>query len=287
MAQLTQPSRPISGYSIGRAFSMEVHQSNENNTGAAFSESEGQLDLALKAVHMATWTWDIHANQIYTTGGELAGINLTLPASPQDFVQQIHPEDRQIVLDAILELLFIGRSSRIEFRVAGQDGGLHWLEAIGEPLFNNEGHVERVLGVIQNITERVVIEKNLRMTIEKLATMIEAAPLAIVTLDLLDNIASWNPAAERMFGWRVEEVLGRPLFTVPSEKLAEFQRLMGQVREGKALSGVEVTRVKRDGTRIEVILFAEALHNQEGEITGTLNIFAEYTGQGHAPHSGE
>ena len=113
---------------------------------------------------------------------------------------------------------------------------------------------------------------------EMLTTLIDASPLAIFAVDALGRIKIWNQAAEQMFGWRAAEVLGRSLPPiVPAEKQAEFDTLTAAEKAGQSTAGLETFRLRRDGTRVEVILSAAPLRDAEGRIIGGLRIFADMT----------
>ena len=64
----------------------------------------------------------------------------------------------------------------------------------------------------------------------RLRTLVQASPLAIIAVDLKGRVISWNPAAERMFGWSQEEVMGRPLPTIPTDQEEAFQALRSTKR---------------------------------------------------------
>ena len=110
-----------------------------------------------------------------------------------------------------------------------------------------------------------------------LRALIQASPLAIVTLDTNDQIRTWNPAAQRLFGWSEAEVLGqRPLF-VPDDKQAEFLAIRERERAGEALNGVELRRQRKDGTPIDVRLWTAALRDAAGRISDVLGMFEDVT----------
>ena len=65
----------------------------------------------------------------------------------------------------------------------------------------------------------------------------------------------WNPAAERIFGWSEEEVLGEPYPLVPEEKEHEFRANIARALQGDSLTGLETRRQKKDGTQIDVSIW--------------------------------
>src|SRR6185369_9008095 len=97
-------------------------------------------------------------------------------------------------------------------------------------------------------------------------------PLAIWALDLNGNVTFWNPAAERIFGWMEAEVIGRPLPLVPPAQREEYQQWLARFRKGESISGVERTRIKKDGSAIDVAIWTAPLRHADGQISGTISI---------------
>ena len=109
---------------------------------------------------------------------------------------------------------------------------------------------------------------------ENLRAIIQSAPLAIYTLGPAGTVLTWNAAAERLYGWRADEVLGHPLPTSPE---GEQLTLRNDVLGGHALTGIEVTRRRKDGSTITINLSLAPLHGRGGTVTGVLAIAADLT----------
>ncbi|MFH1153191.1 MAG: PAS domain S-box protein [Pseudomonadota bacterium] len=119
-------------------------------------------------------------------------------------------------------------------------------------------------------------QHKLQQSEEMLRAIIQAAPTAIIGLDLDGNVHSvWNRAAERMLGWSSQEVMGHPFPTVPKENEEEFRNFREQIRKGLNLNGVEVRRNKRDGSPIDYSIYASPLHDAEGNITGNIAVLVD------------
>jgi two-component system, cell cycle sensor histidine kinase and response regulator CckA len=165
---------------------------------------------------------------------------------------------------------------RQEFRSLGRDGRMRW--------FLEEAHVESlapgrwyVTGICTDITERKQSEAALREANDALQALIDASPLAILTLDVDGTVRSWNAAAEQMFGWTAHEALGRRVPFVTEDQWPEFEALWELVAAGKTLSGAEVHRRRRDGTGIEMSIYAAPLRREDGSISGALATVADIT----------
>ena len=109
--------------------------------------------------------------------------------------------------------------------------------------------------------------------------MVKAAPLAIVVLDCDGNVTTWNSAAQRIFGWAEEEVLGQPLPFVPQNKQAEFPALHEQEMIGEDPTGLELCRQRKDGALIDVRFWTAPIRDEAGSIIGQLGLFEDITGR--------
>jgi len=131
-------------------------------------------------------------------------------------------------------------------------------------------------GFVEDITQRKLTEEELRRSNEVLRAVIEAAPTAIIGLDLEGNVCHvWNPAAEKLLGWAAGEVMGRPLPSVPEESREEFRRFREWIHSGKSMDGVEVRRQRRDGTPVDYSIYASPLRDGEGRIIGNIAVLVD------------
>lgn len=86
-----------------------------------------------------------------------------------------------------------------------------------------------------------------------LAAMLDASDDAIILTTLDGTVTSWNPAAERVFGYSAEEMLGGSVLRlVPPDRLADVRRLLARVEAGERFEHFETERLRKDGARIHV-----------------------------------
>jgi len=100
--------------------------------------------------------------------------------------------------------------------------------------------------------ERRQVEEALRDSNQTLRALIQASPLGIIAHDGDAKVRMWNPAAQHIFGWSEQEVVGRPYPLVPDEKLDEFRMNLERSLRGEALTGLETRRQRKDGAQIDV-----------------------------------
>jgi PAS domain S-box-containing protein len=98
--------------------------------------------------------------------------------------------------------------------------------------------------------------------------IVQSADDAITSLDLNETITSWNPAAERLYGYAAEEVIGKSnRLIIPPDRHAEEDDVIRRVKAGDVVQHLETVRVRKDGSRIEVAITASAIH-QDGVVIG-------------------
>lgn len=150
---------------------------------------------------------------------------------------------------------------------------------LSEPCFDAMG---MVASMIAHDIRRKRAEEALRRTNDELRGLVAASPLAIVGIGAAGDVLSWNAAAERMFGWRADEVLGRRLPNVPPERQDEFDRFRANVLAGQAFSDVESQRQTKDGALLDVSISTAALHDERGHVSGLVALYGDITGRKRA-----
>ncbi len=134
---------------------------------------------------------------------------------------------------------------------------------------------ELLYSIIHDVTARRRAEEALRETSNTLQALIQACPLAVVALDHHFNVTAWNPAAAKIFGWTEEEVLERLLPIIPADQWQEAAARIERELQGGSQTAVELHRLKKDGSLIDVQLWTATLRNAGGEVIGVLGIFAD------------
>jgi PAS domain S-box-containing protein len=114
-------------------------------------------------------------------------------------------------------------------------------------------------------------------TVDAFPALLEACPFAVVALTPEGTVSLWNRSAEKIYGWRREEVIGKPLPTIPANDEPEFRQLLESQLRGVAYAAKEVRRRRKDGTLIDVSLWTAPLRDQHGQIRGKLAISADVT----------
>ena len=117
----------------------------------------------------------------------------------------------------------------------------------------------------------------IRRTKDTLAAVIDASPVAIVCSSAERRIVLWNRGAERMFGYAADEVLGRSFILVPPEGKAESQALFKRAFSGETIRDMELRRLRKDGSRIDVRMTAAPMHNADGTVRNVAWAYEDIT----------
>ncbi|MUV49818.1 PAS domain S-box protein [Haloarcula sp. CBA1122] len=135
------------------------------------------------------------------------------------------------------------------------------------------------VGIVRDISQRKEIESELAVTTERLETLVEAAPLAIIATDTDGVVEVWNPAATELFGWSADEVLGETVPVIPAENRRQTAELHAQVLEGERLAGHETELQRKDGSRVDVSLAAAPIRGLSGSVVGSVSVITDITDQ--------
>ena len=99
----------------------------------------------------------------------------------------------------------------------------------------------------------------------RLAALVLSSGDAIIGETLDGIITDWNPAAERLYGYAAEEVIGQNLtMVIPPDRMAETEALLARVHQGESIEGIETVRIRKDGREIDVALTVSPVWDEAG-----------------------
>ncbi|QSA98480.1 sensor histidine kinase [Methylococcus sp. EFPC2] len=135
------------------------------------------------------------------------------------------------------------------------------------PVETEEGR--QVLCAVRNVSDRNRADE----ARARLAAIVESAADAIIGKDLNGVILSWNPAAERLFGYRAEEVIGKHVtLLIPPEHADEESRILEHIRLGVRVEPYESVRLRKDGSIVDVWLTTSPVKDMRGNVIGASKI---------------
>ena len=183
----------------------------------------------------------------------------------------MHPDDHARLAERVARLAerVAGRadddSHPILLRLLRRDGGWTWVETTARSLTAPDGS-RRLLATSRDVSARREAEQALAEASQRLQTLVDNVPVAILEAELDGTVTLWNPEAERLFGWQAQEVLGRRTPLLPPEELSAA---VAAVAAGTPIRH-EASRRRKDGTSVEVIVSAVPRRSETGEVVGIL-----------------
>ena len=117
----------------------------------------------------------------------------------------------------------------------------------------------------------------------RLAAAVSSSEDAIITKTLDGTIQSWNPGAERLFGYSADEVIGKSVkFAYPPDRLDEFENTLARLKRGESISHFDTVRMTKDGRRIDVSISETLLRDAQGKVMGVSKTVHDITQRKHA-----
>ncbi len=225
----------------------ELEQRIERLT-ETFSKNEGSFREIQKLAKIGNWEWDLE-QQILIWSDEVYHIFGFEPAefepSAEAFEATIHPDDREDFLNQREAMLNEKQKACIDHRIVLPDGSVRYVQERTQLIFNNQNEICRVVGTVQDITERKRIEETLRKSEEKLRTITDSMADVVWTTDLELRIIYISPSIEKLTGYSVAEYKKRKVEERHTQASLEK---MGQVL-GEELENEKNPKAQKDRTR--------------------------------------
>uniref|UniRef100_UPI0035CB3580 PAS domain-containing hybrid sensor histidine kinase/response regulator n=1 Tax=uncultured Nostoc sp. TaxID=340711 RepID=UPI0035CB3580 len=242
----------------------------------SLQESEARLSLALEAGQMGIWDRNLITNiSMWSANmGPLYGLpSATLCPTIEDYLNLIHPEDRELVAASIPRMIEKGRATT-DYRVVWPDGSLHWLNCKAQVYYNEIGQMIRMIGTNKDITERKLAQQK----ISEQAALLDIATDAILVRDFQSQILFWNKGAERMYGWLSPEIIGKDLQEIfyPAGTQQQLEVPLKSVIERGWWQG-ELCNVTKSGKEIVVESRWTLMRDPEGEPKSILTVDTDIT----------
>jgi PAS domain S-box-containing protein len=271
----------VLAFVLGAGGVYKLDLSRRQRTEEALKASETKQALIMRTLSVASYSAQASGNfgalWVSDNIDVITGFPDTAFLQDTDlWASRLHPADRERVLLAFQRIPNTGTVST-EYRWRVADGTYRWFLDNAVLQKNPDGTAKEILGILIDITSQKEIEDKLRQSNDRLTALIHASPVGIVILDADGLCQLWNPGAEHIFGWREDEVLGRPLPTVAPEQSNEHRYLRERVMKDEAFTDLEVVRYKKDGTPVSISLSTAPLRDSTGTICGVLGLMADMT----------
>lgn len=293
-----EPLRDEDG-SISGIMALADEITEQVETRKKIEVSETRNKLALEAAEMGNFEWDItRSGFVYSDRlAQIFGYENSAGLDHSAFSDRIHPDDRQIRLDAHRKAFEAGILF-YEARVIWPDLSVHWVRLNGKVVFDDNGEASKMYGTVLDISKhkihsqtleekvrertRNLIAKNqqLKESEERFQRMTdEVQDYVIILLDRDGNILNWNKGAEKIKGYKESEIVGknfRVFYTKGDLENKIPDNLIEEARStGRAMS--EGFRVRKDGTLFWGSVSITALHDNQNNVIGFSKVTRDLT----------
>jgi PAS domain S-box-containing protein len=161
-----------------------------------------------------------------------------------------------------------------EMQILARGGDKKSVSATMSPIRDSDG---QVIGAVLVMRDSEILRQE-EIERARLAAIVESSDDAIIAKDLNGVITSWNAAAEKMFGYTTEDIVGRSIMTlIPPELQHEEPTILGQIRAGNRVAHFETQRMHKSGKRIEVSLTSSPIRDHQGRVIGASKIVRDIT----------
>jgi two-component system sensor kinase FixL len=233
---------------------------------AGVSRNEGAA-AAMDAAGVGAWRWDLMQGRI-----ELSPVAAALLSSDNaeltqvKFLDLIHPDDRGIVERSLNTRLISGQLCDLDFRTRQ---GM-WRRICGRA----QGGSNAANGVILDIGTR----RSEQLSKARLAAIVASSDDAIIGKTIDGIVTDWNSAAQKIFGYSPEEIIGKSIaLLLPPGLEDEERQILAKIREGEKIDHFETRRLCKDGKIIDVSVTISPVYDNEGMLIGASKVARDIT----------
>ena len=239
-----------------------------------------RLALAIRAAQDLIWDWDLVTGEVSWEGNTAAFFGDTSIACPPGdahrvWSERVHPDDLTVTEAAARAAIKGGAELwEHEYRWRRADGSWAYMLERACIARGPDGRARRIVGSMRDISARKQSEE----AAERLAAIVASSSDGIIGKTLEGVITSWNAAAERIFGYAADEIVGRPIFPLIPDELLEAERiLLERIRRGERAEFAETVRSRKDGRRIDIALTVSPIWDGSGGVIGASSIARDIT----------
>jgi PAS domain S-box-containing protein len=268
---------------VGSVVAVSRDVTERRQTEEALRARDVQLQEAQALANLGSWEWDLRTNAVAWSEqlSRIFGVAKDqFPSNFDGFYPLIHREDRERAAKLANEALRSGKGYENQFRIVRSDGTVRTLHTQVRVDCDDSGKPVRVIGVCQDITERKLAEEQVRVSQERFRMMVEnVRDYAIYMLDMNGYITSWNLGAERIKGYRVEEIIGKhySCFFLPDHAARGDPGMQLQFASIQGRYESEGWRVRKNGSQFWAHVIVTPLLDETGKSRGFSEITHDIT----------
>lgn len=242
-------------------------------------KSRTRLKLAVESTGLGIWEWNPKDYNLFMSEEckGIFGIQVNEKITYPSFMNRIYPEDMPLVVQVINNIDASGHAETCDvvFRIYRfNDNCLRWVKIQWKQHYRIEDHINLFIGSASDISDIKSAEEKSA----KLAAIVESSNDTVISKTLHGIVTSWNDSAERIFGYREDEMIGQPILKlIPEDRKDEETLILSRLSRGETVSHFETIRMTKNGTLIDVSLTISPVRDNQGRIIGLSKIVRDIT----------
>jgi PAS domain S-box-containing protein len=247
--------------------------------------TQSSLAEAQHIAHIGSWDWQIKTNFLHWSDEmhRIFGIDQQqFSATYEAFLNCVHPDDREFVKKSVHNALYENKSYDLEYRIILPNGSKRNIQARGRVTFDNRGEPVRMIGTVNDITERKQIEEVLKTSEKKYRELADLLPQTVFELDKSGNFTFANFYGFQSSGYTPEDIkkgLNALQLFIPEDRV-RVKKNIRIVLGGRKSNANEYTALRKDGSTYPVIVYSAPVF-YEGKPAGLRGVVLDITERKH------
>jgi PAS domain S-box-containing protein len=248
----------------------------------ALRASEQQYKLLAETLPALVWLSDSSGKAEYVNSRWQQYTGMTLDQFNGSGWEKLnHPDDRTRLQSAWEDAARKGEGFAAEFRYRRYDGKYNWFLGRSNPLKDQHGRFSKWIGVMTDISERKRVEEQLHELSQRLTYHVDNSPLAVIEWGPDMRLIRWSGAAERIFGWKADEVLGKRMGDfrwIYDEDRSQVGEVSVDLRSGRDSKRFSANRnYRKDGSVAYCEWYNSSLMDESGNLRSILSLVLDVT----------
>lgn len=260
-------------------------EENRNRSEQSLRELRDELAVVLNGIADGVTAQDMQGNVLFANA---AAATLTGYPSPEVMIHTpvTDLQRKYQMFDAESNPLSYDRMPRHQVFRAGENASLtfkmrfvdnfeeRWIDLTSAPVFDDRGNVKMAVNIFRDMTQRIETERDL----SRFAALVRNSQDAIIGKSLTGVINSWNPGAERLYGYSAQEAIGQPISLIfPEDLKPREMQLIDRLAKGEKIEHYETTRIRKDGQLVDISLTISPIRTATGNLVGYSTIERDIT----------